>query len=177
MRGSAQRAALAGALALALAGCGLFSEAAPPQACPDAVILADAKNVTLYREGPGRDLTDVEFEGEIARIVGSCQYGKRELTVTLVADLVATRGPAAPDAEATLPFFVAITDEARNIVAKKVFDSAIPIPRGQRRAGVREEIEQVIPLPEGEPAPYYEIVVGFQLTPEQLERNRRARAN
>ena len=177
MKASALRAAASGALALALSGCGLFAADAPPQACPDAVILADAKRVILYRDGPGRDLTDVEFEGEIARIAGTCQYGKRELTVTVVADLVATRGPAAPAAEANLPFFVAITDEARNIVAKKVFDSAIPVPRGQRRAGVREEIEQVIPLPEGEPIPYYEIVVGFQLTPEQLERNRRARAN
>jgi hypothetical protein len=164
-------------LALALAGCGLFGGSSPPHACPDAVMLADAKRITLYRAGPGRDLTDVEFEGEIARIASTCKYGKHELTITLTADLVATRGPAASDSKAVLPFFVAVTDGARNIVAKKVFDSDIPIPPGQRRAGVREEIEQVIPLPEGEPAPYYEVVVGFQLTAEQLERNRRARAN
>lgn len=177
MRASAQRIACAAALLAALAGCGLFGADGAPRACPDAVILADAKRVTLYRAGPGRDLTDVEFEGEIARIGGTCKYGKGDLTVTLVADLVVTRGPAAAEAQANLPFFVAVTDEARSIVAKKVFESAIPVPRGQRRAGVREEIEQVIPLPAGEPAPYYEIVVGFQLTPEQLEQNRRAGAN
>ena len=177
MKGSAQRASLAAALAATLAGCGLFGAEGPPRACPDAVILADAKRVTLYREGPGRDLTDVQFEGEIVQIGGTCTYGKRDLTVTLVADLVATRGPAADEAQANLPFFVALTDETRSIVAKKVFESAVPIPRGQRRAGVREEIEQVIPLPEGEPVPYYEVVVGFQLTPEQLEQNRRSRAN
>jgi hypothetical protein len=171
------RAALfAAAAAAALAGCGLFQKA-ETRACPDAVILADAKRITQFRPGPGRDLTDIEFEGEIARISGACAYGKRDLTVTLVADLVATRGPAARGEQATLPFFVAIADEARNVVAKQVFESAIPVPRGQRRAGVREEIEQVIPLSPDEPAPYYEIVVGFQLSPEQLEQNRRARAN
>lgn len=141
------------------------------------MILADAKRITQFRAGPGRDLTDVEFEGEIAGISGTCVYGKRDLTVTLVADLVATRGPAAATEQATLPFFVAIADEARNIVAKQVFDSAIAIPRAQRRAGVREEIEQVIPLPKDAPSPYFEIVVGFQLSAEQLEQNRRARAN
>lgn len=177
MTGAAKRAGPVAALALALAGCGMFGDGRTPGACPDAVILVDAKHITLYREGPGRDLTDVEFEGEIARIAGDCAYSGDELRVTLIADLVATRGPAAQDAEANLPFFVAITDEARNIVAKKVFDSAIPVPAGQRRAGVREEIEQVISLPADEPAPYYQIVVGFQLTPEQLEQNRRGRAN
>ena len=177
MSGPTKRAGPVVALALALAGCGMFGDESVPRACPDAMILVDARHVTLYRDGPGRDLTDVEFEGEIARIAGDCTYDDDELRVTLVADLVATRGPAAPDAEANLPFFVAITDEARNIVAKKVFDSAIPIPDGRRRAGVREEIEQVIPLPADEPAPYYQIVVGFQLTPEQLEQNRRGRAN
>lgn len=166
----------AGALLLALAGCGVFSKE-EVRACPDAVILADAKRITQFRPGVGRDLTDVEFEGEIARISGSCAYGKRDLTVTLVADLVATRGPAAAAEQANLPFFVAITDEARNIVAKQVFDSAIAVPRGQRRAGVREEIEQVIPLASGDASPYFEIVVGFQLSAEQLEQNRRAGTN
>lgn len=177
MSGPVRRAALAFAFLPALAGCGMFSEPAPPRACPDAVILVDAQRITQYRPGPGRDLTDVQFSGEIARIAGTCVYSDDALTATVIVDIVATRGPAAADAEANLPFFVAVTDEARNIVAKQVFDSAIPIPEGRRRAGVREEIEQVIPLPGDDTVPYYEIIVGFQLTPEQLERNRRARAN
>lgn len=170
------QAAWAAGLLLALAGCGYFGEE-EARPCPDAVVLADAKRITQFRPGPGRDLTDVQFEGEIAGIAGTCVFGKRDLTVTLIADLVVTRGPAAAAEEANLPFFVAITDEARNIVAKQVFDSAIAVPRGQRRAGVREEIEQVIPLAAGEPSPYYEIVVGFQLSPEQLEQNRRSQTN
>lgn len=173
MRRPAGRAA-AGALLLALSGCSLFEDDQRGRPCPDAVILADAKRITVYRDGPGRDLTDILFEGEIDRIASSCSYSRRELTVTLAADIVAARGPAASSGEVTLPFFVAILDEQRQVVAKQVFDSAIPIPSGRRRAGVREEIEQVIPLTDA--APYYEIVVGFQLTPEQLEQNRRGRA-
>lgn len=172
----AARGLSAGLLALAFAGCGVFGANQPPGPCPDAAILADAKRVTFYRPGPGRDLTDVEFEGEIARIAGACKYGRNEITVTLVADIVAERGPAAAaDGAANLPFFVALADAERQIVAKQVFDSVIPIPQGRRRAGVREEIEQVIPLTPGEAPPAYEIIVGFQLTAEQLEQNRRAR--
>ncbi len=63
---------LASALALlALAGiAGACSSKEKPQAaCPAGLIPADSATVTKFRDGPGRDLTDVVSEAEIVNIL------------------------------------------------------------------------------------------------------------
>ena len=48
----------------ALSGCGVLSKK-EATACPQYVVASDAASVTRFREGPGRDLTDVVNQGEI----------------------------------------------------------------------------------------------------------------
>ena len=55
----------------------------------------------------------------------------------------------------------------------EVFDSVIEFERRQRRVGVREEIDQELSLAGDDSGANYEVLVGFQLTAEQLEQNRR----
>jgi len=89
--------------------------------------------------------------------------------------ILAQRGPASRGAEANFPFFVAVTDRDQNILAKEVFDSVVEFPEGRRRAGVFEEVEQQIALRDEETGDDYEIIVGFQLSRDQLDRNRARR--
>ena len=70
---------------------------------------------------------------------------------------------------------VVIIDYEQNIIAKKTFASEIEFRDGRRRADVREEIEQILFLKEGENGDDYEIIVGMQLTEQQLKQNRRRR--
>ena len=46
----------------------LVGKSAPVPACPKIKVLADAGNLTLYRSGPGRDITDILLEAEIIAI-------------------------------------------------------------------------------------------------------------
>ena len=71
-----------------------------------------------------------------------------------------------------MPFFVAIIDNDQNIIAKKTFVSELEFRHGRRRAGVREEIEQIMYLKKGEAGTGYEVIVGLQLTKHQLKQNR-----
>ena len=73
-----------------------------------------------------------------------------------------------------MPFYVAITDVSENIIAKETFGSKMDFQQSRRRVGVVEEITQTIPLAGRRPAEY-EILVGLQLTADQLEFNRKAR--
>jgi hypothetical protein len=168
------RATLLAAAAGVLAGCSLFR---PPEKreCPRVSLLADAGQVTLYRPGPGRDLTDVVFEAKMEELKGACSYNGQRLRVQAKINIVAARGPAATGGKVNFPFFVAVTDSEQNVLAKQVFDSVIEIPDGRRRAGVFEEMEQIVLLNEGETGSDYEVIVGFQLSQEQLDRNRRRR--
>ena len=98
--------------------------------------------------------------------------GAHHAALEVVIDIVAQKGPAAKGVAAQVPFFVAIIDNDQNIIAKKTFVSELEFRDGRRRAGVREEIEQIMYLKKGEAGTGYEVIVGLQLTKHQLKQNR-----
>ncbi len=157
--------------ALLLSACSMFQPNSP-KPCPNVALLNDAAKMTRYRDGPGRDLTDVLFEARVQDVKWGCKYADGRVRVEAMIDIVAQRGPAFGGANAQVPFFVAVIDGAQNIIAKKNFDSEIEFRDGRRRAGVREEIDQTVFLQEGEHGPEYEIIVGLQVTEQQLQQNR-----
>jgi len=165
---------LVGLCALVLTSCGIFQPSSP-KVCPRVSLLNEAAKLTQYRDGPGRDLIDVLYEARVHDVNWACGYSDNRLRIEAKIDLVAQRGPASKGANAQVPYFVAIIDKAQNIIAKAEFESEIEFRDGRRRAGVREEVEQIIYLKEGEVGTDYEIIVGLQLTAPQLKQNRGSR--
>ena len=157
----------------ALAGCSLFDKTPPPP-CPQIGILADAQKMTVFRPG-GKDITDVIYKAEVAAISGACKSadGGKAIDMTVSLKLIATRGPASKGESIKLPYFVSVVDhQSQQILAKSAFDSPLDFPSGARRAGVVEEVSEHIPLTQGRKGPDYDVLVGLQLTPEQLKYNR-----
>jgi len=149
----------------------------PSTPCPGVSILRDASEVTLFAEGRGQDLTDVVYRASIERVESNCDYTRAGYTVTstVVARLVATRGPAAQASEETLMYFVAVVDKDEKVLARELFDSTFTFQANQRQAAAIEEIEQIIPIRGDLRGLDYEVLVGLQLTPKQLEFNRQER--
>jgi hypothetical protein len=150
----------------------IFSSSEPQLPCPQVEILPGADTITIFREGEGRDLIDVRFEGALAPVSGNCQYVDDDtaVVVDLVLRIDAVKGPAAESSVQEFPFFVAIADQYGKVLAKKIFNSPIEIAGGQRRGAVQEEIDQRIPLPGGKSGANYVIILGFQFTKEQFDR-------
>jgi hypothetical protein len=148
-----------------LSGCAWF-KSDPPPPCPRVSILLDAARLVQFRPGPGRDLTDVEFEAEIVGVTSACVFrdNNRRVVVTATAQIVAQQGPAAKGSQATVPFFVAVAEGEQRVLAKSQFESRIDFP-----AGVTEESEQNIPLPAGRTGVEFDVLVGLQLNPDQLQ--------
>jgi hypothetical protein len=141
--------------------------------CPRVTIVRDAAEVTRFREGGGRDLTDVKSRARLMDFTGGCEYDRNGVTVNLNLVVGAERGPAAArDANGTYRYFVAITDPGGQIVAKREFDTTIDFSPNVGRGGSVEELTQQIPLAEGASAASYDVLVGFQLAPEELAFNR-----
>lgn len=163
---------LTAALALAACASNRVDSRAPP--CPKVAVLADASHLTVYRDGPGRDLTDVRFEADLGRIVGECIYKKGNTTVTVDMKLAisARRGPADRDRAADFTYFVAIVDLDANVIARQEFRSQVVFRPEQTQLVSLEELEQVIPLKKGQPGSDFDVLIGFKLSPEQVERNR-----
>jgi hypothetical protein len=56
-----------------------------------------------------------------------------------------------------------------------VFTTPVTFPDGIFRAGALESLEQSIPINDGDDARGYTILLGFQLTQDQVNYNRRSR--
>lgn len=145
-------------------------------ACPKGVIPADAASVTRFRDGPGRDLTDVLAKGEIINILVQCRYDRRGVTVDLQIAIGAERGPADRSRVAEFDYFVALVDPEQKILVKEPFRARFEFRDNRTRLGQIEEIEPRLPLVDAMQGPNHQILVGFQLTPDELAWNRNQRA-
>jgi hypothetical protein len=146
-----------------------------PPACPRASIIGEGSTVTKFRDGTGRDLTDIVAQGEIVDVAVECDYDRRGVEVALQVAIAAQRGPADRSRVAEFDYFVAVADAQRTILAKEVFRLRFEFPATQARIGTIEEIEPRIPLKSRAEGVDYQIIVGFQLTPEEIEWNRTQR--
>lgn len=169
------RAALALGLGLLAAACG--SDEGPRFACPQAVLVGDAAQLTRF-QGPGRDLTDVDFEASIEPPAIGCSFDEDEFAV--VGDLqlrfIASRGPADDDRTARFEYFVAVaTAVGRRIIAREEFGLSVPFEGNRTRVVAIEELSPRIPINANETGAEYRLYVGFKLTPEELDYNRNAR--
>ncbi len=163
--------------AMLLAGCGAFTKAEKKEAaCPQGIIPADSAKVTRFRDGPGRDLTDVVSEGEILDILVQCKYDKQGVNVDLQVAVGSTRGPADRSKVTEYDYFVAVVDPQLNILAKEPFHVRFEFKDNQTKLGSIEELEPRLPLKDVMKGPDYQILVGFQLTPDELAWNREQRA-
>ncbi len=174
---------------LPLTGCetlGLTSSQ-PPEAtivdfaapCPASAVLADAAFVTKLK--PGAPLqpnpANVVFTAEMAQPKLECDYDRaaNKLSVDVSFGIRASRGAAAMGPDPALSFFVAIIDVDNNVIVKKVFQAA-PAMGGKTQNTFTESVNNLaVPLGMDKRPPDYEILAGFQLTPEELAYNRAPR--
>lgn len=161
---------------LALSACSMFSKT-PTPGCPRVQLLADVASTTVFQSGPGRDLTDVVYEAEIVNYKGECEFTNKMRTavVSYTISLAVTRGPAAaPGIKVDVPFFVAVVDRNdQSVLARESFVTSAELSAGRRRVVMGEEIEQRIPLTPARGTQDIEIILGLELSAEQLEFNRR----
>ncbi len=143
--------------------------------CPNVTTLPNADEITIFRQGPGRDLVDVQYEGVITPVSGECEYQDdfAWVEVDLILRIGAIKGPAATSQTQDYNFFVAVADKDNRVLNKRVFKSPVEVPEGRRRGAVQEELRQRFPIRSGTRGSDYKIIVGFQLSEEQLSYNQK----
>jgi hypothetical protein len=157
-----------------LAGCGDMSSTTFPPACPHTGILADVADITRYRPGAtGHDLTDLVLDGRITGVAGDCKRASlRQLDVTVKVSMTLARGPAASAGVEAVPFFVAVS-EAGQILDKQVFRVLPEFSSNADTARLTSDAVTIsLPIAPDKPGSAYEVVVGYQLTPDELAINR-----
>ena len=159
---------------IAPSGGGFFNNlfgSSTPASCPRVTKITEAAQLTRFAPS-GHDLTDVIFEAEIGDINGSCSLSDNTVKVEMTADFIASLGPADKAHKADFAYFVAITDLNEKVLARQQFDSSIDFPGNKTRSGIREQLEQAIPLQKGQRGDDFHIYLGFVLSREEFAYNR-----
>lgn len=168
-RGFRALAGLTAAVAVGLlAACSGTKET---RACPKVEVIDDLSRLVQFADGPGRDLTDVAYVARIQDVKSACEYDKSGVHVDMTVSILGDRARAGTKLRGSdVSYFVAITDPSHAIIAKKIFTSRLDFS-DDKPATINDELDQYIPLPPLAAAADHSIIVGFQLTPEQIDLN------
>lgn len=147
-----------------------------PGPCPTALSLYDAHRLVEFK---GEDIVyeNVGFTGEILNVVRFCEYTDRRaspIEMDLGIRFAFGRGPAAEGSTYTYEYFVAVTRRDEVVIDRQTFPITVRFEPGEDRVEVLQEFENML-IPRAEATTSggnFEVIVGFELTEEQLEFNR-----
>lgn len=169
---------------IAVAGCessdfaifspGYFAakEPPPPPPCPRLVLAEYADRLMRYNSDV-RVSENLLYDARFLQAGGDCGYDENVIDVSMTVRIAVALGPAATEDNAPIRYFVAIARNSdHSVVARGSFDTLVEFPGVTKHSGTVEEFEQTIPLRDGETGADYVILLGFEMTPEELAYNR-----
>ncbi|MBV8447676.1 MAG: hypothetical protein JO124_06790 [Hyphomicrobiales bacterium] len=121
-----------------------------PYSCPEVAVIEDAAKLVKFRDGPGRDPTDVVYEAKITRARLDCSFEDTTVDTKVAFQLVARKGPAASSDTITLPYFAAVvSNDERKLVSKRQFEVVVPF-HGQGTVTLAQQVPEdatIVPKP------------------------------
>ena len=146
--------------------------------CPLMGVLYDNARVVDFAVAGQERYANIEFTGEMQGVRGLCRYVDADpITMSVDIDMSFGRGPAATSDRQTYRYWVAVTRRGVAPIEKAYFDVDVRFPRDEAVVTHRETIERIV-IPRATPdlsGENFEILIGFELTPEQLQFNRDGR--
>jgi len=140
--------------------------------CPFVKILYDAARF-VELDGGRAASANVGYTGEIEGVTAGCAYhGDEPITVQMNVLFNLGRGPQATGDQRTYRYWIAVTERNAAVLAKEYFDLPVDF-EGGATASVTEEQSVVIPRATAETSGgNFEVLIGFDVTPEMAEFNR-----
>jgi hypothetical protein len=170
-------AVLAG-LAIVLAGCSkdsFFSGGGQLSglACPQVAILEAPSELTRFSKGKVGNISNVRFQAKMEVTHMYCDIEEKAIFVTADAKLAVLRGPAEATGEVKFAFFVAILNAHKEVILHQAFPIIAKFDGSDRKIEFEDSISFEIDRKENVDPGTYTIYAGFEMSPEELEFNRR----
>jgi hypothetical protein len=141
--------------------------------CPAVRVLYDASR---FVEVTGDEVfANVGYTGEIQAVRAFCRYaGTDPIRMEVEVDFAFGKGPRAQGANRPVRYWVAVTRRDIAPIARQDFTINASFPAGVDRVAVTEAITEIV-IPRANKdisGANFEVLVGFELTPDQLQFNR-----
>jgi hypothetical protein len=150
--------------------------------CPDVAVREDLRHLSEFTDdAKPTDATKIS-EVTILGVQNTCRVEKENLVMQIDISLDGKTGPKGrmkPGDKPSFayPYFVAVTDLQGNVLSKEIFAASIAYGKDQTETRQSESIFQNMPFPDASIGQSYNVIVGFQLTPEQLAYNQRQQSS
>lgn len=161
--------------AAALSGCSSLSKEAQernPAPCPNVVVLQDAGRQVVF-DGD-ETVENVAYSAEVENVSTACRYfGDEPIHQAVNIDIAFGRGPKGSDSDRTFTYFVAVTRKDTDVISKQTF--TVPVHFGDKSVvRVKEKVGDIV-IPRKDKnisGTNFEVIVGMELTREQVIFNR-----
>lgn len=160
---------LAAACLLLLAACG---DRGVHIRCPEVRIPQTTERLIEYREGPGRDITDVVMEVELKFLSGECKVNDERILMDFPVAVGARRGPANKSGRSEVTVILAVTDRDKNILQRREVPFVLVFPGNRVTIVNAERMEFRIPKTEEQSAEDFLVFLALKVTKEQRELNK-----
>lgn len=161
-------------VALVVAGCAGSGKKTGKLSCPVAFIAPNLDSYTVLRQGApsAANPDDIVFGVKLTDVRSSCRHEASGVRVTtLLTFVVARNDPNLRQSDFT--YFVAVADGQENILAKQNFALRVNFALRQKEIRVVEEITEHLPVKDVSVVGSYGVIVGLQISQEQLDINRK----
>jgi len=144
--------------------------------CPNASILANTSNATMFKDKMEGDPSGELYEVTVTGVTSNCSFDKDEGTAdsSLTLTFRATRTPTGEAGEYSVPYYVVVTRDSTTIVSKQIFSVSFAFRPGEASSTFTADVSTVpVRLDNGKKPYDYGILAGLQLTQAQLDYNKK----
>lgn len=139
--------------------------------CPAVAVVSYTGTVTKFK-GMGRNVGDVIYNATITDLRVDCDEDDETGIFQRVSfAIIASKGPAFAGQELDLPFFAVLLRDNSLITNKRIFPSKMQFDSGSDRVVLRHSITQTLPDIDIARRYDYELLIGFDLTPNEIAYN------
>lgn len=145
--------------------------------CPQVEIVDDLSSLSDFTTPKNTVKSNLISRVDLKSAESACKLASKSAVVDLKLIFQGTLGPKGRQRNSdkpffSYPFFVAVTSPSGKIMAKEIFAASLTYGANEKTHTYYEELRQIIPISRKESANRYKILIGFQVTPDQLAYNR-----
>ncbi len=139
--------------------------------CPQVAIVRTLEGVKDFGGESSTEPDQLVAAALMRSVVGTCEFKKNGIDIVFDLNFSAQRGPRLGGLHASFPFFVAVVNPNGTVLNKELMTFESKFSSDSRFTENNESLHVFLPLPKAErkTAPDYQVLMGFQLTKEQLE--------
>lgn len=149
------------------------------ESCPTVKGLADLATITQFSNSGEMTSDKMISDTKLEKVVSKCTVAGNSVSVELELNFSGVLGPIGVkdldgQANYTYPYFLSVISPDGKILSKDVFALSMVYENGQITYHRQDKLRQVIPLLTGQNASQFQIMIGFQLSEDELAYNRRS---